>query len=69
MNDIKLYPAIKNKRVYIVEAYGALDVWSEELDEPIGCVPSREQFDSLARAAGWIPVKSSKMNRPASYGL
>jgi len=69
MNNIDLYDAIKSKRVYIVEAYGSLDVWSEELDEPIGCVPSRDKFDSLARAAGWIPVKSSKMNRSASYGL
>ena len=56
MNNVNLYPPIKDKRVYIVEAYGQLDVWSIELDEPIGCVHSRDVFIERANAAGWIAM-------------
>ncbi len=62
MNNIKLYPPIKDRRVYIVEAYGHLDVWSAELDEPIGGVESRKEFAAKAKAAGWVPSTEKKCN-------
>ena len=62
MNNVKLYPGIKDKRVYIVEVYGQIDVWSMELDEPIGCVTSRQAFAKQAVADGWVPM--SNKNNP-----
>lgn len=56
MNKTSLYPNLADKRCYTVEAYGQIDVWSFELDEPIGCVPSYEAYERIARAAGWEPM-------------
>lgn len=64
MNSIALYPGLKDRRCYLVEAYGLFDAWSVELDEPIGGAPSRESFDAIARDAGWIPVQESDINLP-----
>lgn len=57
MNNVTLYPLVRDRRVYCVEAYGLFDAWSVELDEPIGGAPDRKSFNAIARAAGWIPVQ------------
>lgn len=56
MNNISLYRNVKDKRVFVVEVYGLLDVWSIELDEPIGAVTSMDEFENQAIASGWIPA-------------
>ena len=58
MNHVNLYPRISDKRCYIVEYQGQLDVWSVELDEPIGCVEHRRSFSRIAISNGWEPINA-----------
>lgn len=69
MNDRSLYETrilVKDRRVYIVEAYGQLEVWSVYLDEPIGCVESRKGFAAAAKAKGWIATTESAVRKAAT---
>lgn len=60
INNIALYETrikIRDRRCYIREEYGSLEVWSVSLEEPIGDVSSRDEFEAVAKAAGWSPMK------------
>jgi hypothetical protein len=56
MNSPSLYPNLKNRDVFYCKAYGQIEVWSVELDEPIGCAPSVRSFRSTAKRLGWNPI-------------
>lgn len=56
MNPTTMYPGLKNRDCFLVEAYGFIDVWSVELQEPIGSVRRKGDFQRIAKSAGWNPV-------------
>lgn len=67
MNERSRYETrilIKDRRVYIVESDGLLEVWSVHLDEPIGTTTSREKFAAEAKAAGWVAAGDAAKPTP-----
>lgn len=62
MNPTSMYPELKDNRVFPTQEDGFVQIWSVELEEPVGITDTFEKYRVEAKRTGWVPFFKKSWN-------